>query len=245
MKMRELEARTEVNRETIRVYLRNGLVPEPLRPKPNVADYDDTHVRAIMAVRDLQRNSGLTLNQIKGVLDGDHGDRRIEASAFQNIEALVATRVGFDNRRVPLAQLRKVSPHAEADALVFERLGLIEIYKTARGASLSVTDSRLVTLWGEMRASGYTEALGFSADVVAFYKEPAETVARQETAAFIQVVKGKLNDQEAAALFQVGMRLMIDFFSLLRTKELLKQLHRFTPEGQLKPRAKKVKGPPR
>lgn len=244
MKMRELETQTGLNRETIRVYLRKGLVPEPKRPKHNVADYDQSHVTAINAVRDLQRDSGLTLRQIKDVLNGEHSKRRIEAGAFQNIEALVATRVGFDSRRVPIAQLRKVSPHAEADAIIFEELGLIEIFKSGRGASLSITDSRLVTIWGEMRASGYTEALGFTPEVVAFYKEPAESVARQETEAFTNIVGGKLNDQEAAALFQVGMRLMIDFFSLLRTKALLRQLHRFTLDAQSKPRAKKVKGPP-
>lgn len=56
MKMRDLETRTGVNRETIWVYLRHGLVPEPIRPKPNVADYDDSHVRAALAVRQLQRD---------------------------------------------------------------------------------------------------------------------------------------------------------------------------------------------
>ncbi|WP_390902446.1 MerR family DNA-binding transcriptional regulator [Sphingomonas bisphenolicum] len=34
--MRELEERTGVHRETIRVYLREGLIPEPARPaKPS------------------------------------------------------------------------------------------------------------------------------------------------------------------------------------------------------------------
>jgi DNA-binding transcriptional MerR regulator len=244
MKMRELEARTGLNRETIRVYLRNGLVPEPLRPKHNVADYDESHITAVIAVRDLQRDSGLTLNQIKDVLNGQHGARRIEAVAFQNLEALVATRVGVDDRPVLIESLIKVWPHAEADARKFAEMGLISIIETRKGPALGVTDSRLVTIWGEMRASGYTEALGFTPDVVAFYKEPAESVARQETEAFTNVVGGKLNDQDAAALFQVGMRLMIDFFNLLRTKALLRQLHRFTVENQEKPRSRKVNGPP-
>jgi DNA-binding transcriptional MerR regulator len=244
MKMRELETRTGLNRETIRVYLRNGLVPEPVRPKHNVADYDESHVTAIIAVRDLQRDSGLTLNQIKDVLNGQHSARRIEAGAFQNLEALVATRVGVDDRPVLIASLLKVWPHAETDARTFAEMGLVSIIETRKGPALGVTDSRLVTIWGEMRASGYTEALGFTPDVVAFYKEPAESVARQETEAFTNVVEGKLNDQDAAALFQVGMRLMIDFFSLLRTKALLRQLHRFTVENQEKPRSRKVKGPP-
>jgi DNA-binding transcriptional MerR regulator len=244
MKMRDLEARTGLNRETIRVYLRNGLVPEPARPKHNVADYDESHITAIIAVRDLQRDSGLTLNQIKDVLNGQQGARRIEAGAFQHLEALVATRVGVDDRPVLIESLIKVWPHAETDARTFAELGLISIIETRKGPALGVTDSRLVTIWGEMRASGYTEALGFTPDVVAFYKEPAESVARQETEAFTNVVEGKLNDQDAAALFQVGMRLMIDFFNLLRTKALLRQLHRFTVENQEKPRSKNVKGPP-
>ncbi|MEY2926972.1 MAG: hypothetical protein RL367_1449 [Pseudomonadota bacterium] len=226
MKMRELETRTGLNRETIRVYLRNGLVPEPRRPKHNVADYDESHVTAINAVRDLQRDSGLTLNQIKDVLNGQQGPRRVEAGAFQNLEALVATRVGLDDRQVAIATLLKVWPHAEEDARSFARMGLLDIIETKNGPALSVTDSRLVTIWGEMRASGYTEQIGFTPDILTFYKEPAETVARQESRIFLDLVEGKIDEQSAAALFQVGMRLMIDFFSLLRTKALLRFIHR-------------------
>jgi DNA-binding transcriptional MerR regulator len=241
MKMRELEARTGLNRETIRVYLRNGLVPEPLRPKHNVADYDEGHVTAISAVRDLQRDSGLTLNQIKDVLNGQQGVRHIEAGAFQNLEALVATRVGVDDRQVLIASLLKVWPHAEEDARAFESLNLIDVIHTRKGPAVSVTDSRLITIWGEMRASGYTEELGFTPSILTFYKGPAEIVARRESGLFLELVEGKIDEQSAAALFQVGMRLMIDFFSLLRTKALLTYIHRDTQE---KPRSRKVKGPP-
>jgi hypothetical protein len=69
-------------------------------------------------------------------------------------------------------------------------------------------------------------------------------VARSESNIFLQLVEGKIDEQSAAALFQVGMRLMIDFFSLLRTKALLKYIHRDTPTPQSKPRSRKVKGPP-
>ena len=68
MKMRDLEKQTGVHRETIRVYFRHGLLPEPARPAVNVANYDDSHVQAIIAVRTLQRDDGLTLPQIKEAL---------------------------------------------------------------------------------------------------------------------------------------------------------------------------------
>lgn len=245
MKMRELENKTGVNRETIRVYFRNGLLPEPNRPKPNVADYNESHVTAILAVRDLQRDSGLTLNQIKDVLNGESGDRRVDAAAFRNLEALVATRVGLDNRQVLITSLAKAFPKAADDARTFEKLGLIAIVNTAKGPAVSVTDSRLISIWGEMRASGYTEQLGFSPEILTFYKEPAEAIARSESRLFLELVEGKLDEQQAAALFQVGMRLMIDFFSLLRTKALLRFIHFEDQKAQSKPRSAKVKGPPR
>lgn len=240
MKMRQLETRTGLNRETIRVYLRNGLVPEPKRPKHNVADYDESHVTAINAVRDLQRDSGLTLNQIKDVLSGQQSTRHIEAGAFQNLEALVATRVGLDDRQVSIASLLKVWPHAEADARTFEKMGLLDIIETKNGPALSVTDSRIVTIWGEMRAAGYTESIGMTPDLLTFYKGPAEAVAKRESALFLEMTEGHIDEQAAAAMFQVGMRLMIDFFNLLRTKALLRFIHR----DQVEPRSSTVNGPP-
>ncbi|WP_428630032.1 MerR family transcriptional regulator [Sphingopyxis sp.] len=245
MKMRDLETRTGVNRETIRVYLRHGLVPEPSRPKPNVADYDESHVRAIAAVRDLQRDSRLTLNQIKAVLEGEHSEHRIEAGAFHNLEALVATRVGVDDRQVTVESLVKLWPQAREDAAAFAAMGMIDIIETRKGPALSVTDSRILNIWGEMRASGYSDQLGFTPDILAFYKEPVEMVARQESTLFLERVEGKLDEQEAAALFQAGMRLMIDFFGLLRTKALLRYLHRYAETGQEKPERLKAKGPPK
>jgi hypothetical protein len=68
-------------------------------------------------------------------------------------------------------------------------------------------------------------------------------VARRESNIFLELVEGKIDEQSAAALFQAGMRLMIDFFSLLRTKALLRYIHRDTPVAQSKPRARKAKAP--
>src|SRR3546814_20874330 len=93
--MSDLEKRTGVHRETIRVYFRHGLLPEPERPAPNVADYGETHVQAMLAVRKLQRDDGLTLPQIKEAIRGQNSEGRVNAAAFRNLETLVAARVGM------------------------------------------------------------------------------------------------------------------------------------------------------
>ena len=229
MKMRDLESRTGVNRETIRIYLRHGLVPEPSRPKPNVADYDETHVRAVQAIRDLQRSSALTLRQIRESLQGEPGERRVEASAFQQLEALVATRVGIDVQPILIKSLARAFPDAPSDARRLEAIGAIEIIKTPKGQALSVTDARLVAIWSEMRQGGFTEDLGFTPEILTFYLQPAETIAEREAALFLERTEGRIDDETAAVMLQLGLRLMLDFFGLLRMKRFLRNIHREAP----------------
>lgn len=224
MKMRDLEARTGVNRETIRVYLRHGLIPEPLRPKPNSADYDESHIRAIQSVRDLQKNSTLTLKQIHDAMQGDVSENRIDASAFPHLEQLVATRVGIDVQPVLLASLATAFPDAPDDAARLAAVGIIDILESSAGPSLSITDARIVTIWSEMRLAGYTEETGFVPEMLTFYLEPADTVASREASLFLERTKGRISEEEAAVMLQLALRVMLDFFGLIRMKRFMSHI---------------------
>jgi len=226
MKMRDLEAQTGVNRETIRVYLRHGLLPEPARPLPNVADYDDAHVKAIQAVRGLQKDHGLTLREIKSVMSGRSVARQVEAGAFRNLEALVAAKMKQSGNPILISSLQKDWPHAISDAKEFHRLGLVQIVKTANGAALSVTDAQMVTIWGEMRAAGFTEELGFSPSILEFYAEPAGRIAEQEAQRFLERTEGKIDEERAAEMLEVALGRMLNFFGLIRMKAFLARIHR-------------------
>ncbi len=223
MKMRQLEKETGVHRETIRTYLRHGLIPEPERPKPNVADYDNRHVKAIAAIRDLQKNSSLTLPKIKAVIGGAAPDR-VEASAFQHLETLVATRVGLDAQPILLESMCVAFPNALRDSRSLAKVGIVELIDTHDGPALSLTDSRLVAIWSEMRAGGFTEELGFTPEMLTFYIEPADQVASREAALFLERVEGSLTEEEAAEMLQIALRAMLDFFGLMRTKSFLRHI---------------------
>jgi DNA-binding transcriptional MerR regulator len=226
MKMRDLEAQTGVNRESIRVYFRHGLLPEPHRPKPNVADYDETHVRAIQAVRGLQRDHGLTIRQIQKVLTGRAMERRVEAAAFRNLEDLVAARMKQTGGPILISGLIAEWPHAASDAEELEKIGLAKIVRTRKGAALSVTDAQLVTIWGQMRLAGFTEELDFSPSILAFYAEPADEIAAAEAERFLERTEGKLDEERAAEMLQAALGLMLTFFGLIRMKAFLSRIHR-------------------
>lgn len=233
MKMRDLEARTGVNRETIRVYFRKGLLPEPERPARNVADYGEDHVRAITAVRKLQRQSGMTLEQIKSLLDGNSSGSPLGASAFPHLEELVALRVGMENRQVPVSTMLDENPHAFADAAALARIGAIELIENDEGTCVSITDAGLITIWARMRVAGFDERNGFPPDILGYYLEAAEIVAGNEARMFLERVEGRIDEEQAATMLEFALPTMLDFFGLIRLKTFLRHIRVRTREDGL------------
>ena len=224
MKMRELEARTGVDREVIRIYFRKGLLPEPGRPARNAADYGEAHVRAINAVRELQRRSRLTLDQIKAALDGG-GLEGGSTAAYQHLEALLSVRFGLDQSPlVALESLTVRNPSAEHDADVFAAMGMITLIAGQTGVQLSVNDARLVEIWGAIREVGFVEETGFSPENIGFYLKAAETVGAMEAKVFREGNQGRIDEEAAAGMLHVALPLMLDFFNLLRLKAFMREI---------------------
>jgi DNA-binding transcriptional MerR regulator len=246
MKMRELEARTGVNRETIRVYFREGLLPEPSRPARNVADYGEDHVRAIGAVRKLQRESGMTLPQIKAVLGGTAPQRPLGASAFPHLEDLVASRVGVEARLITLESMLAQNPKARIDAEALERIGIVKVIGRGSRAALSITDAGLVDIWARMRRVGFDEEHGFPPEIVEYYVAAAEWVAGNEAKLFLERVEGRIEEDEAAAMLEFAQPAMLDFFGLIRLKAFLRNIGDRTKKGadiEFAPPARVVRRP--
>ncbi len=233
MKMRELEARTGVDREVIRIYFRKGLLPEPHRPSRNAADYGEAHVRAVTAVRELQRRSRLTLEQIKSALDGG-GLEGGSTAAYQHLEALLAVRFGLDERPVVgLEALTTRNPRAEHDAKVFADMGMITLIEAGSDVHLSLNDARLVEIWGAIREAGFVEEIGFPPENIGFYLKAAETVGATEAKVFREGVKGRLGEEAAASMLHVALPLMLDFFGLLRLKAFMREISKPPQTGRV------------
>lgn len=228
MKMRDLEQRTGVRREMIHFYFRNGLLPEPERPKPNVAVYGEKHVRSILAIRRLQDEQRLSIQEIKQSLDGHAAKVPADAMAYRHLDQLMAARLGADHTLVPLASLTRSYPKAEADARTLAEVGSIELVTRRGKRYLSRVDARIVAIWGEMRRAGYTEETGFSADVTALYVDRAKDLAAAEIAAFMSRIPPSFPARkvELADFAQLGLNHMMGLFSLLRMKAVVEEFRK-------------------
>ncbi len=216
MKMRDLERVTGVGRETIRYYIRFGLLPEPERPKRNVADYTGEHVRRLEVIKRLQQERYLPLSFIKTVLDRPTSG---EIAALPGLEGILATNLGIANGGEPVsldeAAVRAGLTRAEIDILA--RDGVV----TVRDERLAPLDLAIARAWGKVKASGYSPDAGFFADDARLYVEALEPLTRREIERFYGRLSGAATLPDAARLGQAGIELINEMIALLRTRMLL------------------------
>lgn len=225
MKMRELEHRTGVSREVIRIMLREGLLPEPVRPARNAAEYDEAHVRGVASIRQLQQSSRMTLKEIKAALDGGGFDRLRSTTTFAHLDSLLAGLFGLNEAPpVTLDTLQLRSPDARRDAAAFQKLGMLQIFKHDGQDAVGLADARLVDIWGQIREAGFVEEIGFPPENIAFYLDAARHVAYCEVETFLGNSSVPIEEGRAAEMLHTALPLMLDFFGLLRLKSFMKTL---------------------
>ena len=225
MKMRELERRSGVGRETIRYYIGLGLLPEPARPKANVADYGDEHLQRLGAIRRLQAERYLPLSFIKTLLERpSHG----EVEAIPGFAGLLAARMGIaaNAPAVSLAEAARSAglPVEDLEALIDE--GVIFALRDAEGRACAVAplDVAVARAWGRVRAAGFAPEAGFFAQDAEVYAQALGPMTAREIDRFFTRVPGGRSTEDAAVLAQAGIELINDLIAAMRTNYLLRRV---------------------
>jgi DNA-binding transcriptional MerR regulator len=217
MKMRELERESGVGRETIRYYLGLGLLPEPERPKPNVAHYGEEHVRRLRVIKRLQQERYLPLTFIKTLLERPSGG---ELTPFPDLGPELSRGLGLASQEatVPMDQAPEACGLSAEELAVLARDGVIRPDAEQR---LSAYDIAIAQTWARAKAAGFNETNGFFPDDLKLYVDAIETMARTEVERFYTRLSGGASAQEVARMGQDGIEIFGEMILRLRTRRLL------------------------
>lgn len=235
LKMRELEQATGVGRETIRFYIREGLLPEPERPKRNVARYSDVHVERLKEIKRLQQERFLPLNVIKTIVKAQ------DAGASGGIESFV----GLENALYPLlGDPEKLAPRrledvakdagftaAEVDELI--SVGLLNVDERDGGRWLDSRNARIVDLWRGIREAGFTEEIGYGAETWSMYGTFLSWLVQEEVNSFYRLLADRVGQGEAATMAADGIRIMNEILPLMRTDRIIRAVEEISESGEL------------
>jgi DNA-binding transcriptional MerR regulator len=217
LKMRELAAASGVSAGTIKHYLREGLLPEPVRTSRNMAYYPPEFVERIKLIKQLQEERFMPLKLIKSVLDEDP-DR---ARALVELEDRILERaLQGEQTRFSAAELRK---RYELPQEVLDRLAELEIL-TPNSRGYSQRDVEIVEAISRFRAGGYDERVGFTVYDTVRYKRALEELVKEEVAVLMKRLAGEMDPERAVELIEAGVDPLRDLIAALHQKLLVVEL---------------------
>ncbi len=218
-----------VSPATIKHYLREGLLPTPVKTSRNMAWYSPEYVDRIKLIKRLQEERYLPLHVIKRILENepDRVEERLElGDTLLARSKQLARGTGITHNQA----VKKLG--LPEDVLTgFERIGAIEPIKTKAGVRYNQPDAEFLSAIAEFRESGYGEALGFTIYDALIYMRHLEALARDEVDVISEKLPGRLSADEAADLIERGHGPMRDLLSAMHVKLLLAELRRRQPDG--------------
>ena len=217
LKMKELAEASGVSAGTIKHYLREGLLPEPVRTSRNMAYYPPEFVERIKLIKRLQEERYMPLRLIRSVLDEDPG--RAEALVELEDRILERARQG-DRSRVSAAELRRryAIPQEVLDRLA--ELGVLTPNTRGYGAR----DVEIVEAISRFRAGGYDERIGFTVYDTVRYKRALEELVKEEVEVLMERLAGEVETDRAVELIEAGVEPLRDLIAALHQKLLVAEL---------------------
>jgi DNA-binding transcriptional MerR regulator len=219
LRMRELAQQSGVSAGTIKHYLREGLLPDPVRTSRNMAWYPPEFVERIRLIKQLQEERFMPLRAIKTVLDEDP-DR---ARALVELEDRILDRALRDeNARTSAAEVRR---RYEMPAAVLDRLVEIGLL-TPNSRGYSQLDLGVIEAISRFRAGGYDEQIGFTVYDTLRYKRAMEALVREEVEVVLERLAGEMDPDRVVELLEAGAQPLRDFIAALHSKLLVEELKR-------------------
>ncbi|HEX6753336.1 MAG TPA: MerR family transcriptional regulator [Solirubrobacterales bacterium] len=217
LRMGELAEASGVPAPTIKHYLREGLLPEPVKTSRNMAYYPPEFVDRIRLIKQLQEERFMPLKAIKSVLDEDPE----RARALVELEDRILDRaLAGERTRTSAAEVRE---RYGVPKDVLDRLEELEILSpNSRGYSPS--DIKIIEAISRFRAGGYDEEIGFTVYDTLRYKTALEDLVRQEVEVVMERLAGEVPPERVVEMLESGAQPLQDLIAALHTKLMVAEL---------------------
>jgi DNA-binding transcriptional MerR regulator len=215
LKIGELAEASDVPVPTIKHYLREGLLPEPVKTSRNMAYYPPEFVDRIRLIKRLQEERFMPLKAIRSVLDEDP-ERAVALLALED-RILDRALVG-ERARTGAAEVRR---RYGVPKEVLDRLAELEVL-TPNSRGYSPSDVTIIEAISRFRAGGYDEQIGFTVYDTLRYKTALEGLVREEIDMVMNRLAGEVPPERVVEMLEAGA----DLIAALHTKLMVAELER-------------------
>jgi DNA-binding transcriptional MerR regulator len=220
LKISELAEASGVSAGTIKHYLREGLLPEPVKTSRNMSYYPQEFVERIRLIKQLQEERFMPLRVIKAMLENE--PERARALVELEDRILEHALKGEERTRVSAAEVRK---RYDIPREVLDRLAQLGIL-TPSSRGYSSSDVAIIEAIGRFRAGGYSEKIGFTVYDTLRYKRALEELVKEEVEVLTERLAAERSPDAVVELIEAGAEPLRDLIAALHAKLLVAELQR-------------------
>jgi len=220
LKISELAERADVPVATVRHYLREGLLPEPVKTSRNMAYYPPEFVERIRLIKQLQEERFMPLRVIRDLLEREDAEPERLRAMIELEDRILAGALAGERERVPAEE---VEARYEVPREVLERMAEVGVL-SPDGDGYSPSDVRVIEAVGRFRAGGYDESLGFTVYDTLRYKRALEPLVAEEVRVLTERLAGDVDPDRAMEIIEAGVGPLNDLIAALHTKLLVARL---------------------
>jgi DNA-binding transcriptional MerR regulator len=222
LKISELAERSGVPVATVRHYLREGLLPEPVKTSRNMAYYPPEFVQRIRLIKQLQEDRFMPLRVIRDLLEREDAEPERLRAMIELEDQILERALAGERERIPAMEARE---RYDVPREVLARLAELGVL-SPDGDGYSPSDVRIIEAISRFRAGGYDERLGFTVYDTLRYKQALEPLVAEEVEVLTQRLAGDLDPDRAVELIEAGAQPLNDLIAALHTKLLVAELER-------------------
>jgi len=227
LKISELAERSGVPVATIRHYLREELLPEPVKTSRNMAYYPPEFVDRIRLIKQLQEERFMPLRVIRELLEREDAEPERLRAMIELEDRILERALAGERERIPAQEVRD---RYDLPREVLERLAGLGVL-SPDAAGYSPSDVRIIEAIMRFRAGGYDERLGFTVYDTLRYKRALEPLVAEEVEVLTQRLAGDLDPDRALEIVEAGIGPLNDLIAALHTKLLVAELTRRERHG--------------
>ncbi len=168
LKMKELMALSDESKSTILYYIKEGLLPEPSKPKPNVHLYDESCVQILKFIKYLQHNFSYSIAEIKSIFENNQFD--FDGSFEMMVRSLELISGGRDNTWYDKQAFLSLLSMDEEKLKSYQEKGYL--FERAKGFSSKEVEIAEIL--------GRAESLGLDCALLDAYVSDAKVLAQKE-----------------------------------------------------------------
>jgi DNA-binding transcriptional MerR regulator len=223
IKIGKIIRQTGVTRATIHHYVREGLLPPPVKTSRNMALYDRSCVDRVLLIKGLQSQTRRSLAEVKQLLEEARDHEGILRLRNQlEVEAVRTSNSPLNPERshsgMTLEALSERTGFSAQELRQFDALDLVNTYEEDGVTKVNAADVAVADALASLAQAGFDDAHGFKPAHAVIYLDALKSLLQKEVVLFLETTSMESEPEAVLAKAELGIERVTPLLLAIRRK---------------------------